>query len=229
MKKKLCCILMLIVLLLNSSLMLIVSEAVEAVQTAVEKAEEADKRQAINELSLTKYENFDTTVENGQEDKSGNKGTLVQFNLKTGLKLAEGVDYVPFKQTIVNIDLPWVGDYKPSRVEVITKSTQATNGGKSAKYEYHASTGSLTITAENKDYKDDVADARDEYDIICIYREECYSATNEERDLKVRANVEVTLNDEVPSYQSGACKEIASNFFIHVFDIPKTYVYGNIS
>ena len=196
MKKKLCCILMLIVLLLNSSLMLIVSEAVEAVQTAVEKAEEADKRQAINELTLTKYENFDTTVENGQEDKSGSKGTLVQFNLKTGLKLAEGVDYVPFKQTIVNIDLPWVGDYKPSRVEVITKSTQATNGGKSAKYEYHASTGILTITAENKDYKDNVADARDEYDIICIYREECYSATNEERDLKVRANVEITLNDE---------------------------------
>ena len=94
------------------------------------------------------------------------------------------------------MELPWVGDYKPSRVEVITKSTQATNGEKSAKYEYHASTGILTITAENKDYKDNVVDARDEYDIICIYREECYSATNEERDLKVRTNVEVTLNDE---------------------------------
>ena len=196
MKKKLCCILMLIVLLLNSSLMLVVSEAVEAVQTAVEKAQEEDKRQAINELNLTKYENFDTTAVNGQESKSGSKGTLVQFNLKTGLKLAEGVDYVPFKQTSVTMELPWVGDYKPSRVEVITKSTQATNGEKSAKYEYHASTGILTITAENKDYKDNVVDARDEYDIICIYREECYSATNEERDLKVRANVEVTLNDE---------------------------------
>ena len=196
MKKKLCCILMLIVLLLNSSLMLVVSEAVEAVQTAVEKAKEEDKRQAINELNLTKYENFDTTAVNGQESKSGSKGTLVQFNLKTGLKLAEGVDYVPFKQTSVTMELPWVGDYKPSRVEVITKSTQATNGEKSAKYEYHASTGILTITAENKDYKDNVVDARDEYDIICIYREECYSATNEERDLKIRTNVEVTLNDE---------------------------------
>ena len=61
MKKKLCCILMLIVLLLNSSLMLVVSEAVEAVQTAVEKAKEEDKRQAINELNLTKYENFGTS------------------------------------------------------------------------------------------------------------------------------------------------------------------------
>ena len=71
MKKKLCCILMLIVLLLNSSLMLVVSEAVEAVQTAVEKAKEEDKRQAINELNLTKYENFDTTAVNGQESKSG--------------------------------------------------------------------------------------------------------------------------------------------------------------
>ena len=195
MKKKLCCILMLIVLLLNSSLMLVVSEAVEAVQTAVEKAQEEDKRQAINELNLTKYENFDTTAVNGQESKSGSKGTLVQFNLKTGLKLAEGVDYVPFKQTSITMELPWVGDYKPSRVEVITKSTQATNGGKIAESEYHSSTGIITIVAENSDYKDKVIGARDEYDIICIYKKECYSETNEERELKARANVEIVLND----------------------------------
>ena len=121
-------------------------------------------------LNLTKYENFDTTAVNGQESKSGSKGTLVQFNLKTGLKLAEGVDYVPFKQTSVTMELPWVGDYKPSRVEVITKSTQATNGGKIAESEYHSSTGIITIVAENSDYKDKVVGARDEYDIICIYK-----------------------------------------------------------
>ena len=193
---KICSILILTALMLNSSLMLIVSEAVEAIQTSTDKEKEKVKTQAVGELELTKYENFNTMNTESSSDTTGSKGVLVQYSLKTGITFDENAEYTPIKKTSINIYLPWVGDYKPSRVGVITKSTQATNGEKSAKYEYHASTGILTITAENKDYKDNVVDARDEYDIICIYREECYSATNEERDLKIRTNVEVTLNDE---------------------------------
>ena len=193
---KICSILILTALMLNSSLMLIVSEAVEAIQTSTDKEKETLKTQAVGELELTKYENFNTMNTESSLDTTGSKGVLVQYSLKTGITFDENAEYIPIKKTSINVDLLEIGDYKPSRVEVITKSTQATNGGKSAKYEYNASTSILTITAENKDYKDDVVDARDEYDIICIYKEGCYSATNEERDLKVRANVEVTLNDE---------------------------------
>ena len=191
MKKKLYCILMLIVLLLNSSVMLIISEAVDAINDNKENTTD-EKVKTLAEINLTKYENFDTTTE---ENDSGSKGVLVQFNLKTGIQYEEGEEYVPIKKTSTNIDLPWIGDYKPSRVEVITKSTQATNGKKEARYDYHSSTGILQIIAENDDYTENNQDARDEYEVICIYRKECYT-DNEERNFKIRANVETTLDNE---------------------------------
>ena len=191
MKKKLYCILMLIVLLLNSSVMLIISEAVDAINDNKENTTD-EKVKTLAEINLTKYENFDTTTE---ENDSGSKGVLVQFNLKTGIQYEEGEEYVPIKKTSTNIDLPWIGDYKPSRVEVITKSTQATNGKKEARYDYHSSTGILQIIAEIDDYTENNQDARDEYEVICIYRKECYT-DNEERNFKIRANVETTLDNE---------------------------------
>ena len=168
--------------------MLVISEAVDAVQTLLDK----EKIKALAEINLTKYENFDTTTENSD---TGSKGVLVQFNLKTGIKFAEQMDNVLIQKTTTNLNLPWIGDYKPSRVEVITKSTQATNGGKEASYEYHSSTGILSITAENSNYTKIDTDARDEYEIICIYRSECYT-NNEENSFKVQLNTYETLNDE---------------------------------
>ena len=175
---KICSILILTALMLNSSLMLIVSEAVEAIQTSTDKEKETVKTQAVGELELTKYENFNTMNTESSSDTTGSKGVLVQYSLKTGITFDENAEYTPIKKTSINIDLPWIGDYKPSRVEVITKSTQATNGGKIAESEYHSSTGIITIVAENSDHKDKVVGARDEYDIICIYKKECYSETN---------------------------------------------------
>ena len=214
MKKKLCCILMLTILLLNSSVMMIISEAVEAVQTATEATIEEEKEQgkALAELNLIKYENFDTTTENSE---SGSKGVLVQFNLKTGIECTEDEEYKPIQKTETNFALPRISDYKPSRVEVITKSTQATNGGKDAKYEYHSSTGILSIIAENSDYTEKVENARDEYEIICIYGSECYT-DNEEHNLKVQLNTYETLNsDEKKVISTGIeetypCKEAIS-------------------
>ena len=163
MRKKVCCILMLITLLLNSSVMLVISQAVDAVQNIVNK----DKTKVFAEVNLTKYENYDTTTENSS---TGSKGTLAQFNLKTGINFEEGENYTPIKKTSVNIEVPKIGNYNPTRVEVITKSTKATNGGKDAKYEYNSNTGILQITAENNDYTENVSEARDEYEIICIYK-----------------------------------------------------------
>ena len=187
MKNKLCCILMLIVILLNSSIMIVISEAIEAVQATTE-----DKIKALAEINLTKYENYDTTTENSER---GSKGVLVQFNLKTGIEFAEDEEYKAIQKTETNIALPWIENSRPSRVEVITKSTQATNGGKDAKYEYHSSTGILSIIVENKDYTEKVENARDEYEIICIYGSECY-ADNQERNIKVKLNTYETLNND---------------------------------
>lgn len=38
----------------------------------------------------------------------------------------------------------------------------------------------------------------------------------------IKLSNDLVSNDEHPSYQSGACNEIASNFFIHLLDIPNT-------
>ena len=187
MRKKLCCILMLTILLLNSSIMLIISEAVEAIQSITE-----EKIKALAEINLIKYENYDTTTENS---KSGSKGLLVQFNLKTGIEYAEDEEYNPIQKTETNIALPWIGKYKPTRVEVIIKSTQATNGGKDAKYEYHSSTGILSIVAENDEYSEKIEGAKDEYEIICIYGSECYTE-NEERNIRVKVGTYETLKNE---------------------------------
>ena len=189
MRKKLCIIFMLIVLLLNSSLSIVIAEAVDAIKENINK----DKTKVVAEFNLTKYENFDTTT---KDSDTGSKGVLAQFNFKTGVKFAEGEEYQPIKKTSINVDLPWIGEYKPERVEVITKSTKATNGGKTAKYEYHSSTGILEIIAENEDYAEKVADARDEYEIICIYKSDCYVAEDEARNLRIRANVEETFKDK---------------------------------
>jgi len=167
--------------------MILISEAIDVIQTNLE-----EKVKALAEINLTKYENFDTTTENSD---TGSKGVLVQFNLKTGVEFAEGEEYIPIQETTTNINLPWIGNYKPERVEVLTKSTQATNGGKEASYEYHASTGTLSIIAENNGYTENIADSRDEYEIICIYNSKCYTK-NEENDFKVQLITYEKLNDE---------------------------------
>ena len=188
MKKKLCCILMLIALLLNSSALLVISEAVDAVQASISRQE----IKALAEINLTKYENFDTTIE---ESNEGSKGVLAQFNLKTGIEFAESENYKPIKKTNINIEVPEINKNKPTRVEVITSSTKATNGGKEADYQYNSDTGILEISAENNDYAENIADARDEYQVICIYGSESYT-NNDARNLKIKASVEEILNDE---------------------------------
>lgn len=51
----------------------------------------------------------------------GSNGTLAQFNLKTGINFEEGENYTPIKKTSVNIEVPKIGNYNPTRVEVINK------------------------------------------------------------------------------------------------------------
>ena len=77
---------MLMIFLLNSSIMILISEAIDVIQTNLE-----EKVKALAEINLTKYENFDTTTENSD---TGSKGVLVQFNLKTGIEFAEGEEYL---------------------------------------------------------------------------------------------------------------------------------------
>ena len=189
MRKKLCCILTLIVLLLNSSVMIIVSEAVDAIQTSLVH----EQVKPIIEMKLTKYENFDTTTENSS---TGSKGAIIQTNVKTGIEYAEGQEYKAIQKTISKIQVPTISENKPQRVEVIIRSTKATNGGKTANYEYDKDTGVVTIVAENSEYTENIPEARDEYDVIFIYDSNCYINNNEERSFNIKVDVTEEIADK---------------------------------
>lgn len=188
MKKKLCCILMLITLLLNSSVMITISEAVEVINETLSENESETK--PIIEAELTKYVNFDTTTEGSD---TGSKGVLIQFNVKTGIEYPEEQEYKAIQKTISKIEAPEINGNKPERATVILKSTKATNGGMSANWDY-TSEGILTITAENEEYTDNVPEARDEYEVIFIYGDDCYN-DNEERNLVLEINLTEELKD----------------------------------
>ena len=178
--KKIISIFAIMLMLINSSLMLVISVAVEAVQNVIDES----KINAIYELNLEKYVNY--KLEN-------TTGLMVQTDLKTGIEYQDGQEYVPIMSSNVILNAPKVNNEYPENVEVVTKSTKATNGDESGKdfnYEYNKDNGELKLSVENKAddngnvYSENVADARDEYQVILYYSSNCYSDKNENRELE---------------------------------------------
>ena len=202
---KIISILVIMLMMVNSSLMLVISVAVDAVQKIIDET----KINAVYELSIEKYVNY----------KTGDKqGTLVQTYLKTGIEYQEGQEYVPIDTSNVIINTPKINDKYPESVEVVTKSTKATNGdgsGKDVNYAYNKENGQLQIITENKAddkgniYTENVAGARDEYQLDFYYDANCYNDKNEKRSLEFKGNVELKLKDDRDIRKN---QEISQNF-----------------
>ena len=199
MKKKILSILILIVLLLNSSVLLVISEAASTISDQINSEEEQKIAETIIELASKKYINFDTTT---PDSDTGSKGLLIEANVKTGIKYSEGEQYGPIKKSVTTVQAPEINGLKPERAEVIVKSTQATNGGKSANYEYNSSTGSLKITAENNPgedgniYSEYVENARDEYEIIFIYDSDTYKEVQGYNTVEIKVETSMEVEHE---------------------------------
>ena len=202
---KIISILVIMLMMVNSSLMLVISVAVDAVQKIIDET----KINAVYELNMEKYVNY----------KIGDKqGTLVQTYLKTGIEYQEGQEYVPIDTSNVIINTPKINDKYPESVEVVTKSTKATNGdgsGKDVNYAYNKENGQLQINTENKAddkgniYTENVAGARDEYQLDFYYDANCYNDKNEKRSLEFKGNVELKLKDDRDIRKN---QEISQNF-----------------
>ena len=202
---KIISILVIMLMMVNSSLMLVISVAVDAVQKIIDET----KINAVYELNMEKYVNY----------KMGDKqGTLVQTYLKTGIEYQEGQEYVPIDTSNVIINTPKINDKYPESVEVVTKSTKATNGdgsGKDVNYAYNKENGQLQIITENKAddkgniYTENVAGARDEYQLDFYYDTNCYNDKNEKRSLEFKGNVELKLKDVRDIRKN---QEISQNF-----------------
>ena len=203
---KIISILVIMLMMVNSSLMLVISVAADAVQKIIDET----KTNAIYELNIEKYVNY----------KTGDKqGTLVQTNLKTGIEYQEGQEYAPIQETNVTINTPKINDKYPENVEIITKSTKATNGdgnGKDVNYTYNKENGQLQIITENKAddkgniYTENVAGARDEYQIDFYYDANCYNGENQKRVISFtgKENLKVKNNEN----EAQISKDIKSDF-----------------
>ena len=202
---KIISILVIMLMMVNSSLMLVISVAVDAVQKIIDET----KINAVYELNMEKYVNY----------KMGDKqGTLVQTYLKTGIEYQEGQEYVPIDTSNVVINTPKINDKYPESVEVVTKSTKATNGdgsGKDVNYAYNKENGQLQIITENKAddkgniYTENVAGAKDEYQLDFYYDANCYNDKDEKRSLEFKGNVELKLKDDRDIRKN---QEISQNF-----------------
>ena len=107
-------------MMVNSSLLLVISSAVEAVQNIIDES----KINAVYELNLEKYVNF----------KVGDSaGLMIQTNLKTGIEYEDGHEYNPLSSTGIILNTPRINDEYPENIEIVAKSTKATNGDDSGK------------------------------------------------------------------------------------------------
>ena len=167
-------VLILLVLLLNSSSMVIANEIVDNLQT--------EKAEAMIETELTKYSNYNVHEQ---------KGSIVQLNVKTGIKYPENVQTENIKKSIVLLNMPILKEELPERVEVIAKSTKATNGKEKEQvsYAYDKNTGALQITTSNEENAEYVANSKDEYEIVAIYSENTYEEQNTKQEATMNKNI----------------------------------------
>lgn len=191
--KKIFAILVLFLLIFNSSLLTVVSTAVDEVKKLID----VSKISSVIDVNLEKYVNFNISDED--------KGTLVELNIKTGIEYKDDQQYVPIKATRTVTNLPQINGKYPESVDILAKSTKATNGdenGKDVYNKYDQEKGTLEILADNKEndngdiYTENVNGARDEFVVIARYGADCYSDKNEKRDLSVTGTVEEILANE---------------------------------
>ena len=201
--KKIMVILAIMMITINSQLLLIISEAVEVAKEIVDES----KINPLYEINLEKYVNYNT--------ESGT-GTLVQMDLKTGIEYEGNQEYSPLSLTGVFLNPPIIENEYPDSVEVIGKSTKATNGCDKAKdfqYIYNKENGELKIIAANKQdengniYRDKVEGARDEYTIIFYYGANCYNDKNIERDLKISGFMQTNIANEKETMKRAEIKQ----------------------
>lgn len=191
--------------LINSSLLSVISVAIDSVEKAIDKT----KINAIYEMKLEKYVNYDV---------NDAKCVMTQLNLKTGIEYQEDEEYKPLNSTETEMDMYKINGELPEKVEVIAKSTKATNGdenGKDFEYNYNNQTGKLSIKIQNKAdengniYSENAKDARDEIEIYAYYGENAFDDTKTEKDLKLSGKIKLDIaSDEKLEIE----KEIDENY-----------------
>lgn len=188
------------------------------------------------EVNLDKYINYNISDQD--------KGTLIQYDVKVGNNEEELREYIPTRESELNIGLNQIDGKYPYDVKVVAKSTEATNGKTEEiqeNYQYDNTTGTVVIKASNENENGEPIsssepskDAKDEYLVICYY--DTYIEQPIERELDIKISVKASLfeDDRLASAEyelTGKVKENIgelTNISYNTPDIANGYIKSNI-
>ena len=166
----------------------------------------------ILEGALEKYINYDIS--------EGDKGTLVQYHLRTGIDYQEESEIFPVKENETTIQVGQIDGKYPYDVRVITNRTETTNGNMDIYHTdmiYDPSTGIVTIHIDNQDENGNMisdkipnSDNRDDYIVVCYY--DTYIDNPVERKVSLDVSSKMTLfsNENTEIYAEGKLENVVT-------------------
>ncbi len=166
----------------------------------------------ILEGTLEKYINYDIS--------EGDKGTLVQYHLRTGIDYQEESEVFPVKENETTIQVGQIDGKYPYDVRVITNRTEVTNGNTDIYHTdmlYDPSTGTVTIYMDNLDENGNMlsdkipnSDNRDDYIVVCYY--DTYIDNPVERKVSLDISSKMTLfsNENTEVYGEGKLENVVT-------------------
>lgn len=198
-----------------------------------------------DERSITVESNIEKYIPYNIQEKSG---VILQTIVKVSSDKRKNM--LPVKETLVTIDAPKINGVEMSKVQVVAKSLEATNGKSnelvkfdSSNWEYDSKNNKINIKIqnienENKSYY--VGEGSDEFIITYTYAQDAYSKTIEE-PISITSNIEAKVTrysaqqDEVISKNINAKYDLSQkmgdlvSFDIenYIPEITKGYIYAN--
>lgn len=158
------------ILVIFSIMALIGPHIIMAANEVVEEMTNKPKAEAILEMGIMKYHNF---------DRKETKGTLLQLEVKTGIQWEEGQEQESIKKTTILMGIPKIKEQLAERVEVISNSPEEISH-----YSYDKERGILEVETSSV------------FDVIAIYPEACYTEEKEEREIQNKVIVQQELESE---------------------------------
>lgn len=194
-------------------------------------AEEANIPQITLLSELQKYVQYSNEL---------GKGAVIQTKLSLGEESSKDT-HKNISKTEIQIDAPKIDGILPERVNIIAANTKLTNGKEEGEINqnYNKETGLLNIFYENQaNYQDYIENAKDEFEIIYIYPQLAYKASEEKINVEIKGEVKreyrlensTVSNNKVQIDRFELSKnigEIVNYEVICTSDIYKGYLYAN--
>ena len=188
------------------AILMVINICVFAIRIVHAEEEASINAKPVLEGILEKYINYSVSGDD--------KGTLVQYHLRTGIEYEEESEMFSMKENETTIQIGQIDGKYPYKVETLINRTEVTNGNveidKNSHSEYHPDTGVLTIKTTNQDENGNIIsdekpdnDKRDEYIIICYYDTYTEQQIEREIDLKVSYKMSLFSNENKEIYGQG--------------------------